>query len=158
MFSVFCFLIKYLSDLKIIYFIEDYYGKHNWKDVGSRNGQESDSDETSEKFNVYFENDESRKNGEKGGYSIESGVIHDVIKSISLETGETAKLYVESSSGDDIYSNSKFYKDEFLNNGYTNSTGDRKQQNREWIEADSNFLELKSPPSVKFKYNEKNMH
>ena len=144
--------------LKIIYFIEDYYGKHNWKDVGSRNGPESDSDETSEKFNVYFENDESKKNGVKGGYSIESGVIHDVIKSISLETGETAKLYVDSTSGDDIYSNSKFYKDEFPNDEYTISTVGGKQQNREWIEGDSNSLEVKSPPSVKCKYSKENIY
>ena len=85
-------------------------------------------------------------------HSVQSKKIHDIMKSISLETGETAKIYVENYSGDDITSNIVAQKEHINSNGPTTSRRNGNQEEREWIEADSKSLEFEPLTSLKRKH------
>ena len=71
---------------------------------------------------------------------------------MSLETGETAKIYIENYSGDDVPSNIMAQKPHIHNNGPTTSGRNGNQENREWVDANSNSIEIELPTSLKRKH------
>ena len=84
-------------------------------------------------------------------HTVHSREIHDVLKSISLETGETANIYVENYSGDDVYSNTVSQKENIHNIGPKTSRINGNQEEKGWIESNSISLELEPPTSLKRK-------
>ena len=77
--------------------------------------------ETKEQFNVYV--DSKNQGNEKKGVelSLETSEIHDIIKSLSLETDEIAKIYVEIPSNEQTNSNNNSKENQIIHKKTTNA-------------------------------------